>query len=134
MDSALPRILSAVYHPEKPMKPSRQKVAAHATKMSTSSPCAPLRQIDQPLDRATTARLGTDANVSAAAAANAQQAQISAAEGYHHMISWRFEDVSPFARNAAKSAKPCAPQLFEAGVFQSIARPVSAQCDMIRRC
>jgi threonine/homoserine/homoserine lactone efflux protein len=28
----------------------------------------------------------------------------------------------------------CAPQLFEAGVFQSIARPVSAQCDMIRRC
>src|SRR5258708_11488257 len=98
--------MSDVYHPENPMKPSRQKVAAHAIKMSTSSACAPLRQIDQPLDRATTARLGTEATVSVAATANAQQEQMSAADGYHHMISPTFEDVRPLAINAAKSAKP----------------------------
>jgi hypothetical protein len=58
------------------------------------------------LVRVITTRLGTEATVSVAATANAQQAQINELEGYHQMISRMLAALSPFARNEAKNAKP----------------------------
>jgi hypothetical protein len=50
---------------------------------------------------------------------------------------WPAERSQPESWYGAAPQAPtyrCAPQLFGAGVYQSIARLVSAQCDMIGRC
>jgi hypothetical protein len=82
-----------------------------------------------------TVRLGSDARLSAATAANAQKEQMSDEDGYQYIISSRFSAISPLARNVANSMKPVNQATAAAAttIAAYLSKPVSLDREMILR-